>query len=179
MIGEVREYTLTCPDGQLYTIPLAKEIAPGLLVYRIPDGMHPTSPHRWRIGHEASGLAIADAMTRADAVGTAEVFGTLANWTQDADTLRTTVDVQELFDKTTAFYPVFPADPAYRIGGDSSRNGIYTDADIEEAAREAKADGFNSFDVLIAMSHTVPWMGLDTNDFNEAHDRICRAAGLD
>jgi hypothetical protein len=29
------------------------------------------------------------------------------------------------------------------------------------------------------MTHTVPWMGLDTNEFNEAHDRIVRAADAD
>ncbi|MFD4596800.1 hypothetical protein ACFWPQ_02080 [Streptomyces sp. NPDC058464] len=178
MIGEVREYTLTCADGQVYTVPLAKEIVPGLLVYRIPDGMHPSSPHRWRIGHEATGLAVADAMTREDAVGTAEVFGTLADWTQDPDTLRATVKVDDLFAKAAGYYPILPASPAYKIGGDASRNGIYTDADIEEAAREAKADGLNAFEVLIAMSHTVPWMGLSQEAFNDAHDRIVRAAGI-
>jgi hypothetical protein len=177
MIGEVRDYELALADGQVYTVPLANEIAPGLLVYRIPDGMHPSSPHRWRIGHKVSGRAVADTMTREDAFKAAAVFAELADWTQDMDTLRTTVNAQELFDKARGYYPVFPADPAYRIGGDASNNGIYTDTDIEEAARAAKADEFSAYDVLIGMSHTVPWMGLDQNDFNEAHDRICRAAG--
>jgi hypothetical protein len=179
MIGETTDYQLALADGQVYTVPLAMQIAPGLLVYRIPDGMHPSSPHRWRIGHEASGRAIADTMTREDALNTAEVFGPLADWTRDMDALRATVNAQELFDKARAYYPIFPADPAYRIGGDASNNGIYTDADIAEAAREAKADEFSAYDVLIAMSHTVPWMGLDTEDFNEAHDRIVTLAEAD
>ncbi|MFJ9101372.1 hypothetical protein ACIRJM_23225 [Streptomyces sp. NPDC102405] len=178
MINEVRNYELAQADGQVYTVPLAREIVPGLLVYRIPDGMHPSSPHRWRLGHAVSGRAIADTMTEEDALKTAEVFGPLADWTQDMDTMRATINAQELFSKARAYYPIHPADPAYRIGGDASRNGIYTDADIEEAAREAKADGFSAYDVLIAMSHTVPWMGLDTEDFNEAHDRIVQKAGL-
>jgi hypothetical protein len=179
MIGDLRDYELALADGQVYTVPLATEIAPGLLVYRIPDGMHPSSPHRWRIGHKVSGRAIADAMTREDVFKAAAVFAELADWTQDMDTLRATVNAQELFGKAGAYYPVFPADPAYRIGGDASKNGIYTDADIAEAAREAKADGFSAYDVLIAMSHTVPWMGLDTEDFNEAHNRIAELADAD
>jgi hypothetical protein len=63
--------------------------------------------------------------------------------------------------------------------GDVSSNGLYTDADVEKAAEASRADGMNAYDILIAMSHTVPWMGLDTNDFNEAHDRIVRAAGAE
>ncbi|MFH8410701.1 hypothetical protein ACH4FX_38910 [Streptomyces sp. NPDC018019] len=176
MIGEVREYTLTCANDQVHTVPLAKEIAPGLLVYRLPNEMHPDNPHRWRIGHEASGLSVTDAMTREEAVATAETLGTLADWTQDADTLRATVDPEELFAKVRAYHLATPADPAHRMAGDVSGNGIYTDADIEEAAREAKADGLNAYEILIAMSHTVPWMGLDTEEFNEAHDRIVRLA---
>lgn len=172
MIGEVREYTITCTDGQLYTIPLAKEIAPGLLVYRIPDGMHPNSPNRWRIGHETSGLGIADALTREDAVKGAEALGDFADWTQDAASLRASVDPNEVFAKLRFIFA------APRMNGDVSRNGTYTDADVAEAAAEAKASGFSAADVLVDMAQTVPWMGLDTNDFNEAHDRICRAAGL-
>ena len=175
MIGEVREYTITCADGQVYTIPLAKEIAPGLLVYRIPEGMHPSSPHRWRIGHKASGLSIADAMLREDAVKGAELLGTLADWTKDVATLRAEFDPNALFAKLSYVYCIAPATEPMR--GDVSSNGTYTDADIEEAAAEAKASGFSAADILVDMAHTVPWMGLDTNDFNEAHDRIARAAG--
>lgn len=179
MIGEVRDCKLALADGQAYTLPLALEITPGLMVYRIPDGMHPSSPHRWRIGHVNSGRAVADTMNREDAIKTAELWGTLADWTQDMNTLLATVDPQELFDKAARFYPVPPASPAYRLTGDASRNGIYTDVDIEEAARAARDVGFNAHEILIAMSHTVPWMGLDVADFNDAHDRIVRAAGAE
>lgn len=177
MIGEVREYRLSCAGGEVYRVPLAKEIVPGLLVYRIPDGMHPSSPHRWRIGHDPSGRAVADTVTQEDAIKTAELFGTLADWTQDMNTLRATVDANDLFAKASRYYPVLPAAPEYRMGGDVSSNGTYADADIEEAAREAKADELSSYEILISMTHTVPWMGLDTEAFNEAHDRIVRAAG--
>ena len=176
MVTEVHDYNVIA-DGHLYTIPVVHEVAPGLLVYRIPDGMHPHSPHRWRLQHDRSKRAVADVMTREDAFKTAELFGTLADWTQDQESLVASVDPQELFDKAAGYYPISPACAAHKIGVDASRNGIYTDADVEEAAREAKADGMSAYDILIAMSHTVPWMGLDTNDFNEAHDRICRAAG--
>jgi hypothetical protein len=179
MIGEVREYRLTCAEGQVYRVPLAKEIVPGLLVYRIPDGMHPSSPHRWRIGHDTSGRAVADTMTEEDAIKAAEVFGTFADWTQDMNVLRATVKAQELYDRAASFRPVFPAAPEERMRGDVSGNGTYADADIERAAAASKADGMNSYEILIAMSHTVPWMGLDTEDFNEAHDRIVRAAGAE
>lgn len=176
-MGTVRfaEHTIIGSDGRPYLIDLAKEIAPGLLVYRIPDGMHPSSPHRWRIGHH-SGLAVADAMTREDAVNTAEVFASLADWTQDADTLRAILNAQELFDKARAYYPILPASPAYQMRGDVSHNGTYTDDDIRQAAAEFKADGYNALDILLAMSHRVPWMGLDTEPFNEAHDRIVQLA---
>lgn len=179
MTNEIRDYELALADGQVYTVPLAHEIAPGLLVYRIPDGMHPSSPHRWRIGHKVSGRAVADIMTHEDALKAAELWGTVTDWTQDMAALLATLDPQELFDKAAGFYPVLPASVAHRLPGDVSRNGMYTDADIDEAARAAKADGFSAYDVLIGMSHTVPWMGLDQNDFNEAHDRICRAAGAE
>ncbi|MFI7096783.1 hypothetical protein [Streptomyces lydicus] len=173
MIGEIREYTLTGANNQLYTVPLAKEVAPGLLVYRLPDGMHPTSPNRWRIGHESSGLAVADALTREDAVKGAEALGELADWTQSADSLRASVDRNDVFTKLRFIFSAAP------MNCDVSRNGTYTDADIEEAAREAKASGFNAADILVAMAETVPWMGLDTNEFNEAHDRIVRRAEAD
>jgi hypothetical protein len=177
MVSEVHNYNVLA-SGQLFTIPVVYEVAPGLLVYRIPEGMHPHSPHRWRLQHDRSKRAVADMMTREDAFKAAELFGALADWTQDQETLVASVDPQELFDKAAGYYPVHPADPAHRIGVDASRNGIYTDADVAEAACAAKADGFSAYDLLIAMSHTVPWMGLDTNDFNEAHDRIVQAAGL-
>ncbi|MFI1161439.1 hypothetical protein [Streptomyces sioyaensis] len=174
MTGEVRDYTLTCANNQVCLVPLAKEIAPGLLVYRLPDGMHPHNPRRWRIGHEASGLAVADAMLREDAVKGAELLGTLTDWTKDVDTLRGALNPEELFIKLSYVDCVQPNSEPMRA--DVSRNGTYTDDDIEEAAAEAKASGFNAADILVAMAHTVPWMGLDTNAFNEAHDRIVRRA---
>jgi hypothetical protein len=30
---------------------------------------------------------------------------------------------------------------------------------------------------MVAMTHRVPWMGLDTEDFNEAHNRIVELSG--
>jgi hypothetical protein len=175
MIGEVRDYQLAMADGQVYMVPLAKEIAPGLLVYRIPEGMHPSSPHRWRIGHKVSGRSIADAMLPEDAVKGAELLGTLADWTKDVAALRAALDPTVLFAKLSNVYCIAPASEP--MSGDVSSNGTYTDADIEEAAAEARASGFSAADILVDMSHTVPWMGLDTNDFNEAHDRIVKLAG--
>lgn len=52
----------------------------------------------------------------------------------------------------------------------------YTDADIAEAVAEFKADGYSAFEVLLAMADQAPWMGLDTEAFNEAHDRITQLA---
>ncbi len=175
MIGEIREYTLTCAQGQLYTVPLAKEIAPGLLVYRIPDGMHSSSPHRWRIGHEPSGRSVADSMRREDAVRGAELLGSLADWTQDLHTLQASLDAAELFVKLSSVDCIQPA--SERMRGDVSSNGRYTDDDIRKAAAEYKADGFNALEVLVDMAHRVPWIGLDTEAFNEAHDRIVQLSG--
>lgn len=177
MIGETREYTLTLADGQTYTIPDAQEIVPGLLAYRIPNDLHPSNPNRWRIGHEQSGRSVADAMTREQLIKGAELLATLADWTQSIDQIRPTLDRNVLYTKLSRVGCIQPR--SWSQVGDFSRNGTYTDADIEEMAAEAKASGFNAADILVDMSQTVPWMGLDTNDFNEAHDRICRAAGID
>lgn len=176
----VDEHTTICGSTdkpELHTVLLAKTIAPGLVVFRIPDEMHPASPHRWRIGHH-SGLAIADAMRHEDAIAGAELLGTLADWSQDADSLRASVDAADMFAKLSYKDCIFPASEPLAPGADASRNGRYTDDDIREAAAEAKAEGFNALDVMVAMSATVPWSGLDTEPFNEAHDQICSAAGL-
>lgn len=167
------EHTIVGSDGQPYLIGLAKEIVPGLLVYRLPDGMHPTSPHRWRIGHH-SGLSVADAMTREDAVRGAELLGPLADWTRDADPLRSTLDAADLFARLSYVDCIAPASEP--MNGDVSHNGTYTEADIRQAAAEFKADGYNALEILLAMSARVPWMGLDTGPFNEAHDRIAALA---
>ncbi|MFJ1647929.1 hypothetical protein [Streptomyces sp. NPDC088258] len=53
----------------------------------------------------------------------------------------------------------------------------YTDEDVRKAAAEYQAHDMNAFEVLIDMSDRAPWEGLATEDFNEAHDRIVRAAG--
>ncbi|MFH8531591.1 hypothetical protein ACH4GE_24610 [Streptomyces tendae] len=63
--------------------------------------------------------------------------------------------------------------------GDVTRNGTYTDADIEQAAADYAEDGLNALEILTAMTHTVPWMALDTNDFNDAHNRIVELADAD
>lgn len=176
MIGEVNDYTLRTSTGGTYTIMLAKEIAPGLHVYRLPAEMHPTSPHRWRVGHD-SGLSVADALRREDACAGAELLATIADWTQDIDTLRDTLNPNVLFAKLSYVHCVAPASEPMR--GDVSNNGRYTEGDIREAAAEFKADGYNEFEILLAMSARVPWMGLDTNGFNEAHDRIVQLVGGD
>lgn len=176
MIGDVGEFTLTCEQNQQYTVFLAKEIALGVVVYRLPDGMHPTNPNRWRIGHKHSGLAIADAPRKEAAVKGAELCGTLADWTQDAASLRANIDANAIYIRLSFVDCVVPN--SERMTGDVCHNGTYGDEDIAEAAREAKADGMNGLDILLSMTHTVPWMGLDTDAFNEAHDRIVTLAGV-
>ncbi|MCX4863504.1 MULTISPECIES: hypothetical protein [unclassified Streptomyces] len=147
----------------------------GLDVYRIPDDVNPASPHRWRIGHH-SGLAIADSLTREDALRGAELLGEITDWTQDAEALRTSIDANDLFAKLSYKNCIAPGSEPLAPGADASSNGRYTDADIAEAAAEAKADGLNALEILVAMSATVPWSGLDTEPFNEAHDRIVQLA---
>jgi len=178
MIGETTEYTMIVHGQQKYTVPDAVTAAPGLVVFRMPANQSLNDPARWRIGHH-SGLAIAAAMTRENAFKGAQICAESGiDWTQDADAIKETVTdeaARDLFAKLSYAWCDEPG--SNYMPGDVTHNGIYTDADIEEAAREAKAAGFNALEILTAMSHTVPWMGLDTNDFNEAHDRIARAAG--
>ncbi|MFH8813076.1 hypothetical protein ACH4GZ_38755 [Streptomyces hygroscopicus] len=107
-VGTVRVHTIIGSDGHLYTIDLAKEIAPGLLVYRLLDSMHRGSPYRWRISHH-SGLSVADAMRREDACVGAELLSTLADWTKPATTLRTELNPTELFAKLSRIGCVEPA----------------------------------------------------------------------
>ena len=159
------------------TRPATEVTTRGIDVYRIPDDVHPASPHRWRIGHH-SGLAIADAMRREDAIRGAELLGTLADWTQEAETLRASIDAADLFAKLSHKDCIASASEPFAAGADVSNNGRYTDDDIRETAAEFKADGFNALDVLVAMTARVPWSGLDTDEFNEAHDRIVSLAGI-
>lgn len=171
-MSTVQDHTIIC-GALAFTVDHADEVAPGLLVYRLPNAVQPHSPHRWCIGHH-SGRAIANAMRHEAALQGAEFLGTLADWTQDPDALTATIDAAGLFAKLSYKDCIAPASEPFAGGVDVSNNGIYTEADVEQAAAEFKADGF---DILVAMGATVPWMGLDTEPFNEAHDRIVRLAG--
>lgn len=177
MIGEITAYTMI-GKGELHHIPDAVEVAPGLYVFRLPDTYRVDNPRRFRIGHH-SGNSVADAMRREDAIRGAEIIAPLHDWRQDANTIREAFDrpaQHELYVKIGAADCIRPN--SERMFGDVSNNGRYTDMDIEQAAAEAKEQGLNSFEVLYQMSHAVPWKGLDTNDFNEAHGRIVAAAGV-
>ncbi|WP_405673147.1 hypothetical protein [Streptomyces sp. NBC_01530] len=168
-------YTMRGKQGASYEVEGAVQLAPGLVVFRLPGDLDLNNPARWNIGHH-SGYIIAEAMTRQFAMAGAEAIAPLHDWTRDVDFLTEEVDE----DKVLAALGKHHCGTVHSHGyhrGDVSRNGLYTDADIEEAA--AASDGMSAYEILIAMSHTVPWMGLDTNDFNEAHDRIVRAAGAE
>ena len=178
MIGETTEYTMIVHGQQKHTVPDAVSAAPGLVVFRMPAIQSLNNPARWRIGHH-SGLAIAEAMRREDAFkGVAILAESGMDWTQDAADLKEAISdktARDLYAKLSYAWCDEPG--SHYMPGDVTHNGTYTDADIEAAAAEYKADGFNALDVMCAMTHSVPWMGLDTDDFNEAHNRIVRAAG--
>ena len=177
MIGETTAYTMIVHGQQKHTIPDAVQAAPGLVVFRMPNNQSLNSPARWRIGHH-EGLAIAEAMTRENALKGATILAESdIDWTQDTADLKEAISdktARDLYAKLSYAWCDQPG--SNYMPGDVTRNGTYTDADIEEAAREAKADGLNAADILVAMSATVPWMGLDTEDFNEAHNRIAELA---
>ncbi|CAH9419584.1 hypothetical protein SGL43_06639 [Streptomyces globisporus] len=160
----------------LSTLDQATEPAPGLVVFRLAPDHQPHNPQRWRIGHKVSGLAIADSMQHENAIKGAELLSTLTDWTQDADTVKAAIDPTDMFIKLSFVWCIQPGTEPLAAGADASRNGTYTDADIESEAAEFKADGYNAYEILLAMSHRVPWMGLDTEDFNEAHNRIAELA---
>lgn len=170
------QHTIIIRDGETHTIDDAQELAPGLVLFRLPDDMAPNNPRRWRIGHKPSGLAIADAMRHEDGITGVRKLADMADWTQDKDTLQVELDVDDVFIKLSGANCVEPN--CERMTADVSRNGTYTDDDIRDAAAEAKAEGYNALDVLVAMSATVPWSGLDTEPFNEAHDRIVTLADI-
>lgn len=177
MIGEVTEYSMIVRGEQRYIIPNAVQAAPGLVVFRLPAEHAINDPARWRIGHH-EGLAIAEAMRREDALKGIEILKESGvDWTQDTDTLQALIDggaVRDLYAKLSYAWCEDPGS-AY-MPGDVTNNGTYTDADIEQAATEFKADRLNSYEILLAMTYSVPWMGLDTEDFNEAHNRIAELA---
>jgi hypothetical protein len=170
VIEEVRDYNIVT-SGPTYTVRLAYRIAPGLLVYRIPDGMHLTSPHRWRIGHEFSGRSVADALNREDAIAGAEMLAPMTDWTQGLKDLRNSLSADDLYVRISAVGMGCIPPASEPMPGNVTHNGTYTDADIELYA--AECEGLDALQILSAMAQTVPWMGLDTDDFNEAHSRIC------
>ncbi|WP_327335930.1 hypothetical protein OG384_04645 [Streptomyces sp. NBC_01324] len=159
----------TTPDQAL-------ETTPGLVVFRLAPDHKPHNPQRWRIGHKPSGLAIADSMQRENALKGAALLAKLTDWTQDADAVKAAVDREDMFAQLSYVWCTEPGSQPLGAGMDASRNGTYTDADVETAAAAAKASGYNALEVLVAMSETVPWCGLDTEDFNEAHNRIAELA---
>ncbi|MFD7616622.1 hypothetical protein [Streptomyces sp. NPDC059802] len=177
MIDEITEHKMIVRGEQRYTIRDAIQAAPGLVVFRLPAEHSINSPARWRIGHH-EGLGIAEAMRREDAFKGVEILkDTGIDWMQDTDTLKVTVGgsaARDLYAQLSYAWCEAPGS-AY-MPGDVTGNGTYTDADIEAAADEFKADRFSAYDILLAMTYRVPWMGLDTEPFNEAHGRIVQLA---
>lgn len=159
------------------TLDQAVEVVPGLVVFRLAPDYKPNQPQRWRISHKASGLAIADSMQRENVLKGAALVAKVTDWTQDADTVKAAVDREDLFAQLSFVWCIEPGTQPLGPGADASRNGTYTDVDVEAAVAAAKAQGFNALEVLVAMSETVPWCGLDTEDFNDAHNRIVELSG--
>lgn len=180
MIGETTEYRMVVHGEQRYTVRDAFQAAPGLVVFRMPNDQSINSAARWRIGHH-DGRAIAEAMCRENAFKGVEILVKSGiDWTQDEDDLQNAISTdtaRDLFAKLSYAWCETPG-TSY-MPGDVTRNGTYTDADIEAAAAEYAEDGLNALEILTAMTHTVPWMGLDTNDFNDAHNRIVELADAD
>lgn len=63
----------------------ATEPAPGLHVYEIPEGVSPSSSHRWILAHH-EGPALASFETDAAATEAAAKAAPLADWTRNAMT---------------------------------------------------------------------------------------------
>lgn len=166
-------YTMLGRHGEEYEIPDATQIAPGLVVFRLPADLVLNNPARWNIGHH-SGYVLAEALRREDAIAGAELIAGLQDWTKDVAALREEIDEDALVIKLSRHW-CEPVNSNY-LRGDVSRNGIYTDADIEATAAEYKEDGLNALEIVTAMSHTVPWSGLDTEDFNKASSRVIELA---
>lgn len=176
MIDEITAYTMLGRRGERYEVPDAIQAAPGLVVFRLPHDLALNNPCRWLIGHHSGGC-IAESMRRENALQGAALMASLYDWTKEPASLEEEVDHRGLFNRL-AHVDCLPVDSKY-MRGDVSRNGIYTDADVATAAAEFAADRFDAHAILHAMADRVPWMGLDTNDFNEAHDRIVTAAGAE
>lgn len=177
MIGQTTEYRMIVHGEQRYTVPDAIQAAPGLVVFRMPNDQSINCAARWRIGHHG-GLAIAEAMRREDAFkGVTILVQSGIDWTQDTEAIQAALNPAAVIGLTSKLSYAWCDSPGSSyMPGDVTRNGTYTDADVEAAAAEYKANGLNALEVLTAMTHTVPWMGLDTEDFNEAHNRIAELA---
>ena len=65
----------------------AEEPISGLLVYRIPDWVDPTSPYRWRIGHH-SGAVIAATSDEDKAHAGVAALADRADWTAGLAAMR-------------------------------------------------------------------------------------------
>ncbi|MFE9286626.1 hypothetical protein [Streptomyces olivaceus] len=180
MIGETTDYRMIIHGEQRYTVPNAIQAAPGLVVFRMPNNQSINSAARWRIGHH-DGRAIAEAMCRENAFKGVDILVKSGiDWTLAEDDLQNAISTETARGLYVKLSYVWCDEPGTSyMPGDVTSNGTYTDADIEQAAAEYKADSFNSFEILTAMTHTVPWMGLDTEDFNDAHNRIVEAAGAE
>jgi hypothetical protein len=178
MIGETTEYRMVVHGEQRYTVPDAIQAAPGLVVFRMPADQSINCAARWRIGHHG-GLAIAEAMRREDALKGIEILTESGiDWTRDEDDLQHAISSEVARDLYAKLSYAWCNEPGSSyMPGDVTSNGTYTDADIEATAAEFKAAGYNALDVMVAMTHRVPWMGLDTEDFNEAHNRIVELSG--
>ncbi|WP_372344640.1 hypothetical protein [Streptomyces sp. KL116D] len=165
-------FTMRGQKGAAYKVEGAVPVAPGLVVFRLPGDLDLNNPARWNIGHH-SGYIVAESMTREQAVKGAEALAPLHDWTRDVDFLREEIDEDQLL-ATLGKNGCGAAHSHGHMRGDVSRNGTYTDADIAEAARES--DGMDSLQILNAMAQNVPWMGLDQDDFIDAHSRIVELA---
>ena len=166
-------YTMLGRRGEKYDVPGVIEAAPGLVVFRLPHDLALNNPARWNIGHH-SGRVLAETMRREDALKGAELLAGLHDWTKDVAFLREEIDDRDLFVKLSR-HQCEPVDSNY-MRGDVSSNGTYTEADIEKAAAEFAEEAFSAMEILISMNARVPWMGLDIEDFNEAHGRVVELA---
>jgi hypothetical protein len=112
-------------------------------------------------------------MNHEDALAGATLLAGMADWTQTVEALQKSLDADSLYSRLSGVGMGCVRAGTDDMSGDVSHNGTYTDADIVQYAAECKADEMNALQITSAMAHTVPWMGLDTDQFNEAHSRIC------
>lgn len=84
----------------------AIEPVPGLHVYEQPEelrGPGDDTTHPWRLGHH-SGYAMAAFTTKSEAIAAAREVAPFADWTRNADDLRTQpgFDIDDYFDRLMA-----------------------------------------------------------------------------